>query len=132
MRGSLTRVSFLLLALIDVASAAESNRIGDLWGHSVQWFFRGGPVMYPILACSIVGLAVFPLQLLALLVRGLIYEYLGITALGAYVTLYTGHAVRRTGAADKRPWSSVRGAARWQGDPMAPAVKESAIKALKR
>ncbi|OFV90032.1 MAG: hypothetical protein A3H95_16720 [Acidobacteria bacterium RIFCSPLOWO2_02_FULL_64_15] len=80
----------------------------------------------------LVGLAVFPLQLLALLVRGLIYEYLGITALGAYVTLYTGHAVRRTGAADKRPWSSVRGAARWQGDPMAPAVKESAIKALKR
>ena len=36
----------------------------------------------------LVGLAVFPLQLAALLVRGLVFEYLGLTALGAYVTLY--------------------------------------------
>src|SRR2546428_6088678 len=40
----------------------------------------------------LVGLAVFPLQLAALLLRGLVFEYLGLTALGAYVTLYAAHA----------------------------------------
>jgi hypothetical protein len=43
----------------------------------------------------LVGLAVFPLQLAALLVRGLAFEYLGLTALGAYLTLYQGYASRR-------------------------------------
>ena len=43
----------------------------------------------------LVGLAVFPLQIAALLVRGLIFEYLGLTALGAYVTLYAGYVERR-------------------------------------
>ena len=38
----------------------------------------------------LVGLAVIPLQLAALLIRGLVFEYLGLTALGAYVTLYVG------------------------------------------
>lgn len=42
----------------------------------------------------LVGLAVFPLQIAALLLRGLIFEYLGLTALGAYVTLYQGHIAR--------------------------------------
>ena len=40
----------------------------------------------------LVGLAVFPLQIAALLVRGLVFEYIGLTALGAYVTLYRRHA----------------------------------------
>jgi hypothetical protein len=39
----------------------------------------------------LVGLAVFPLQIAALLVRGLVFEYLGLAALGAYVTLYSRH-----------------------------------------
>ena len=43
----------------------------------------------------LVGLAVFPLQLAALLLRGLAFEYLGLTALGAYLTLYLGYASRR-------------------------------------
>jgi hypothetical protein len=43
----------------------------------------------------LVGLAVFPLQLAALLLRGLAFEYLGLTALGAYLTLYQGYACRR-------------------------------------
>ena len=43
----------------------------------------------------LVGIAVFPLQMLALVVRGLVFEYLGLTALGAYLTLYLGHASRR-------------------------------------
>ena len=46
----------------------------------------------------LVGLAVFPLQLAALLLRGLVFEYLGLTALGAYVTLYCGHLTRRPAA----------------------------------
>ena len=43
----------------------------------------------------LVGLAVFPLQLAALLLRGLVFEYLGLTALGAYLTLYYAYASRR-------------------------------------
>jgi len=46
----------------------------------------------------LVGLAVFPLQIAALLVRGLAFEYLGLTALGAYLTLYQGYAARRAEA----------------------------------
>jgi len=36
----------------------------------------------------LVGLAVFPLQILALLIRGLLFEYIGLSALGAYLSLY--------------------------------------------
>lgn len=39
----------------------------------------------------VVGLAIVPLQLVALVVRGLVFEYIGLTALGAYVTLYAAH-----------------------------------------
>ena len=46
----------------------------------------------------LVGLAVFPLQIAALLLRGVVFEYLGLTALGAYLTLYQGFASRRTEA----------------------------------
>lgn len=43
----------------------------------------------------LVGLAVFPLQLAALLLRGLAFSYLGLTTLGAYLTLYQAYASRR-------------------------------------
>lgn len=46
----------------------------------------------------LVGLAVFPLQVAALVLRGLVFEYLGLTALGAYLTLYCGHLSRRSEA----------------------------------
>jgi hypothetical protein len=49
----------------------------------------------------LVGLAVVPLQLAALLIRGLAFEYLGLTALTAYVTLYVGHAARRSEAVER-------------------------------
>jgi hypothetical protein len=49
----------------------------------------------------LIGLAVFPLQLAALLVRGLVFEYLGLTALGAYVTLYVDHAARHGEAVER-------------------------------
>lgn len=40
----------------------------------------------------LVGLAVFPLQAIAWFVRGMLFQYLGLTALGSYLTLYRGHA----------------------------------------
>jgi hypothetical protein len=40
----------------------------------------------------IVGLVVLPLQVLAWLLRGLVFQYLGLTALGAYLTLYRSPA----------------------------------------
>ena len=40
----------------------------------------------------LVGLVVFPLQIVALLLRGLVFEYIGLSALGAYLTLYRRHA----------------------------------------
>jgi hypothetical protein len=40
----------------------------------------------------LVGLAVFPLQIAALLLRGMVFEYIGLTAMGAYITLYERHA----------------------------------------
>ena len=54
----------------------------------------------------LVGLAVFPLQIAALLLRGLVFEYLGLTALGAYITLYYGYATRRSEAAARSPLTS--------------------------
>jgi hypothetical protein len=54
----------------------------------------------------LVGLAVFPLQIAALMLRGLVFEYLGLTALGAYVTLYAGHAERRAQAVKTSPMTS--------------------------
>ena len=54
----------------------------------------------------LVGLAVFPLQLAALMFRGLAFEYLGLTALGAYLTLYQGYASRRAEAVGRAPVGS--------------------------
>jgi biopolymer transport protein ExbB len=50
--------------------ALDLNELGELWGlgHGLRWFARGGPIMYPILACSIICLAVF-LERLAFLRR---------------------------------------------------------------
>jgi hypothetical protein len=49
----------------------------------------------------LVGLAVFPLQIAALLLRGLVFEYLGLTALGAYLTLYRVHVARTAPSYDR-------------------------------
>jgi biopolymer transport protein ExbB len=61
MRQGFGLTSLLLLGLHGFALAADGNGIMEVWGltHGVEWFVRGGPVMYPILACSIIGLAVF-------------------------------------------------------------------------
>src|SRR5260370_1768687 len=54
----------------------------------------------------LVGLAVFPLQIAALLLRGIVFEYLGLTALGAYLTLYCRHQSGRAEAASRARVSS--------------------------
>jgi biopolymer transport protein ExbB len=70
MRRWFTLVCLLLLGSSHGALALELNDLGELWGvaHGLQWFGRGGPIMFPILACSIIGLAIF-LERLAFLRR---------------------------------------------------------------
>src|SRR5690554_4844893 len=67
------RCGLVVLALFGVAhiaSAVELYDLGEMWGlaHGLRWFARSGPIMYPILACSIIGLAIF-LERLAFLRR---------------------------------------------------------------
>lgn len=50
----------------------------------------------------LVGLAVFPLQLAALVLRGLMFEYIGLTALAAYATLYHRHVAQTGRVADRK------------------------------
>jgi hypothetical protein len=40
----------------------------------------------------LLGVAVLPLQLAAWLLRGIVFQYLGLTAIGAYLRLYRGYA----------------------------------------
>lgn len=54
----------------------------------------------------VAGLAVFPLQFAALLLRALVYQYLGLSALGAYLTLYCDHLARRQEATSRARLSS--------------------------
>ena len=43
----------------------------------------------------LVGLAVLPLQIAAWLVRGIVFQYLALTALGAYLTQYRHYLAAR-------------------------------------
>ncbi len=69
MRGFIL-VVLALLGTADGSLAVELNELAEMWGlaHGLRWFARGGPIMYPILACSIIGLAIF-LERLAFLRR---------------------------------------------------------------
>jgi hypothetical protein len=118
----MTLVNFLYL-LMQIAMAVENVAIADgaraVWRFIRVEFRDLAGVFFIVLALAIaatfasalawsgvgliafvplVGLAVFPLQIVALLLRGLIFEYLGLTALGAYLTLYAGYAARRAEA----------------------------------
>lgn len=74
----LGKIFLVVLAMVVAATAASA----------VAW---SGVAL--IAFVPVVGLAVVPLQLLALLLRGILFEYIGLTALGAYVTLYRRYAV---------------------------------------
>lgn len=47
----------------------------------------------------LIGFAAFPLQAVSWLLRGLVFQYLGLTALGAYLALYRGAASDPAGSA---------------------------------
>jgi hypothetical protein len=64
--------------------------VAAMFASALAWSGVGLIAFVPL-----VGLAVFPLQIGALLLRGLVFEYLGLTALGAYITLYTRHLQTR-------------------------------------
>ena len=76
----LTAVFFVVAALVVAATLASA----------LAWSGVGLIAFVPL-----VGLAVFPLQIAALILRGVVFEYLGLTALGAYLTLYQGYVARR-------------------------------------
>lgn len=75
-RARLRPLGLLLLVVFLLLSSA--------WVVSILAWSGVGLVAF----VPLVGLAVFPLQLVALLMRGLVYEYIGLTALGAYLALY--------------------------------------------
>jgi hypothetical protein len=78
-RGEFRRLGALFLAMLVVIAAAT-------FASALAWSGLGLIAFIPI-----IGLAVIPLQLAALVLRGLAFEYIGLTALGAYATLYRRH-----------------------------------------
>ena len=82
----LAGVFLVVLALVFAATLASA----------LAWSGVGLIAFVPL-----VGLAVFPLQIAALLLRGLVFEYLGLTALSAYLTLYRAHVVRTAEAFER-------------------------------
>jgi len=85
------RAEFRELALVFIVVVALV--VAATFASALAWSGVGLIAFVPL-----VGLAVFPLQLAALVVRGLVFQYLGLSALGAYATLYAGHAARRDAA----------------------------------
>ena len=79
-RGDVGRVFLLVLALIVGATGASVLATAAL-----------GLVAF----VPFVGLAALPLQLLAWLLRGLVFQYLGLTSVGAYLKLYRGRSLGR-------------------------------------
>jgi hypothetical protein len=65
----------------------------------------------------VVGLAVVPLQLAALILRGLAFEYIGLAAAGAYLTLYR----REPRSAEQRGAGIMVGGVGAPGTPLSPA-----------
>jgi hypothetical protein len=63
--------------------------IGATFASALAWSGVGLIAFVPL-----VGLAVFPLQIAALILRGLVFEYIGLTAMGAYITLYRHYTAR--------------------------------------
>jgi hypothetical protein len=75
--------------------------VGATLASALAWSGVGLVAFIPL-----VGLAVFPMQILALVLRGLAFEYIGLTSVGAYLTLYR----RRAAAPGPAPlqWAAAR------------------------
>ena len=84
--------------LVAVFAVVFGLVIATTFASALAWSGVGLIAFVPL-----VGLAVFPLQLVALLIRGLVFEYLGLTALGAYVALYVAHVESRNEAVERQP-----------------------------
>jgi hypothetical protein len=89
-RGEFRQLSGLFFVLLAVV-------FGATLVSALAWSGVGLIAFVPL-----VGLAVFPLQIAALIVRGLVFEYIGLTSLGAYLTLY------------RRPAAAGPAALRWE------------------
>jgi hypothetical protein len=125
----------LLYLLMQIAIAAESGGLASAAAIVVQFIrarFRELAAVFAVvlvlvvlatvasaLAWSgvglvafvpLVGLAVLPLQLVALLVRSVVFEYLGLTALGAYISLFVQYedALSQSRIVDQQPMRGVR------------------------
>ena len=72
-RAIVTRVFLVILALIAAATAAS---------------FVAAALLSLVAFVPFVGLAVLPLQLAAWVLRALVFQYIGLTSIGAYVKLY--------------------------------------------
>ena len=70
---ALTRIFLIILGLVAGATLVSA----------LAWSGVGLIAFLPL-----VGLAVIPLQIAALIIRGLAFEYIGLAAAGAYLTLY--------------------------------------------
>jgi hypothetical protein len=81
-RAEFRELSGVFLVVLGVVIAAT-------FASALAWSGVGLIAFVPL-----VGLAVFPLQIAALLVRGLVFEYIGLTAVGAYLSLYRRHGAR--------------------------------------
>jgi hypothetical protein len=71
--SALSRIFLIILGLV----------VGATLVSALAWSGVGLIAFVPL-----VGLAVIPLQIAALIVRGLAFEYIGLAAAGAYLTLY--------------------------------------------
>ena len=81
-RRHVTAVFLLVLAFVVAATGASVLATAALGLVAFVPFF---------------GLAALPLQLLAWLLRGLVFQYLGLASVGAYLKLYRGFAMSRDG-----------------------------------
>lgn len=72
-RGVVTRVFLVILALVVGATGAS---------------FVAAGLLSLVAFVPFVGLAVLPLQLMAWLLRALVFQYIGLTSVGTYVKLY--------------------------------------------
>jgi hypothetical protein len=80
--------------------------VGAMFASALAWSGVGLVAFIPL-----IGLAVFPLQLAAEIVRRVVFEYIGITALGAYSVLYQRRtaATRATAVASPSPGGAIHG-----------------------
>lgn len=109
---SLANFIYLLIQMViaadDVSVRVAAGRVVRFLRHDGQWVLAVFLVVLSLVIVGMgvsivaagalglisfvpfVGFAVFPLQAVAWLLRGLIFQFIGFTALGSYLTLYRG------------------------------------------